>query len=293
MRNSLMIKHKINKKKRLSRSRFGDILIVLILFILGCFTALPFFYSIVQALKPINELFVFPPRFIVVRPTLDNFYTVFQLTGSLWVPFSRYVFNSVFVTIIGTVGHVIIASMAAYPLAKFKFPGSRVLFAIVILSLLFTYEVTFLPLYVIISRIGLIDNLATLILPAFAAPLGLFLMKQFMETIPNVVIEAARVDGASTFKTLLSVVMPQVKPAWLTLIIFSFQALWNRQGLEFIYSEQLKTLPTVLMQITASGIARAGAAAAVAVLLMIPPIVVFLATQSNILETMAHSGIKE
>ncbi len=285
--------HRAGKRKRLSRSRFGDVVIALILFILGCFTALPFFYSIVQSLKPINELFVFPPRFIVIRPTLDNYYTVFQLTGSLWVPFSRYIFNSLFVTITGTAGHVMIASMAAYPLAKFKFPGSRALFSIVILSLLFTYEVTFLPLYVIISRIGLIDNLATLILPAIAAPLGLFLMKQFMETIPDVVIEAARVDGASTFRTLFAVVMPQVKPAWLTLVIFSFQALWNRQGLEFIYSEQLKTLPTVLMQITASGIARAGAAAAVAVLLMIPPVVVFLSTQSNILETMAHSGIKE
>jgi ABC transporter, permease protein len=281
------------RKKRLSRSIGGDLFIWILLFLLGSFIALPFVYSIVQSLKPLDELFVFPPRFYVVRPTLNNFYQVTQLTGNLWVPLSRYVFNSLFVTALGTAGHVLLASAAAFPLAKYRFPGSRFLFGIVVVSLLFTYEVTFLPSYVIMSKLHLIDSLLSLILPALAAPLGLFLMKQFMESIPTSIIEAATVDGAGTYRIFLRIVMPQVKPAWLTLVIFSFQSLWSRQGLEYIYSEQLKTLPTILSQITASGLSRAGAAAAIAVLMMIPPVAVFVITQSNVLETMAFSGIKE
>lgn len=280
------------KKKRLSRSLGGDIFVLISLVIFGCFIALPFYFSIIQSLKPMDELFVFPPRLYVQRPTIDNFYILSQLTGSLWVPFSRYLFNSLFITIVGTAGHVVIASMAGFILAKYVLPGSKALFSLVVVSLLFTYEVTFLPSYVIMAKIGLLNTMGALILPALSAPLGLFLMKQFMEVVPDAMIEAAKVDGASTFTTYLKVVMPQVKPAWLTLIIFSFQALWNRQGLEFIYNEELKTLPTILMQITASGIARAGAAAAVGVVLMIPPVIIFVLSQSNIIETMSHSGIK-
>lgn len=282
-----------SKKKRLGRSLGGDLFVLFLLILFGCFIALPFYFSIIQSLKPMDELFVFPPRLYVQRPNLDNYYVLSQLTGSLWVPFSRYLFNSVFITTVGTIGHVLLASMAGFILAKYKLPGVRFLFSLVIVSLLFTYEVTFLPSYIIMAKIGLLNTMGALILPALAAPLGLFLMKQFMEVVPDVMIEAAKVDGASTFTTYLKVVMPQVKPAWLTLIIFSFQALWNRQGLEFIYNEELKTLPTILMQITASGIARAGAAAAVGVVLMIPPVIIFVFSQSNIIETMSHSGIKE
>lgn len=282
----------LKPQKKLSRSFGGDVVLVVFLIAAGIFMALPFIYAIMQSLKRVDELFVFPPRFFVRSPTLDNYYLVTQLTGSLWVPLSRYIFNSFFITIVGTVGHVIVASMAAFPLSKYKFPGSKWIFSLVVISLLFTYEVTFIPLYVIMSKLQLIDTLFAIILPALSAPLGLFLMKQFMDSIPDAVIESAKVDGAGTFKTYALIVMPQVKPAWLTLVIFSFQSLWNRQGLEYIYSEQFKTLPTVLMQITSSGYARSGAAAAVAVILMLPPILVFLVSQSNILETMAHSGIK-
>lgn len=286
-------KFNVSKKRRINRSVIGDAPIIFMITVLAVFIALPFFYSILQSLKPLDELFVFPPRFYVARPTLDNFYMVTQLAGSLWVPFPRYVFNSLFITAVGTIGHVIVSSMAAFPLAKYRFPGSKALFNLVVMSLLFTYEVTFLPLYVIVAKAGLVDTMASLILPAIAAPLGLFLMKQFMETIPDSIVEAATIDGASTFNIFIKIVMPSVKPAWLTLTIFCFQSLWNRQGLEFIHSEQLKPLPTVLMQITSSGVSRAGAAAAVSVLLMIPPSLVFILSQSRVLETMAHSGIKE
>ena len=288
--------------RTLNRSRAGNLIMILTVGALGLFIALPFVFAIVQSLKRPDELFVFPPRFYVVNPSLDNFFEVARITSTLWVPLSRYAFNSIVVTVFGTVGHVILASMAAFVLAKYKFPGSKWMFSLIVVSLLFTFEVTYIPSFFIISRLGLLDSLWALILPALSVPLGLFLMKQFMETIPNEVIESAKVDGANIFRIYWNIAMPMVKPAWLTLVIFSFQALWNRGGLEFIYSEQYKTLPTILTQITATAdvtsmtpqeFARAGAAAAVAIILMIPPIVVFMISQSKVIETLAHSGIKD
>lgn len=284
---------KLHTRNKLSRSRLGNLVVLVILAAMGVFTAIPFLFSIVQSIKPVDELFVYPPRLTVSRPTLDNFAVLFNLTSSTWVPVSRYLFNSLLLTVCGTVGNVVVCSMAAYPLAKLKFHGRKLLFNLVVVSLLFTYEVTFIPNYVILSKLQMLDTFWALLLPAVATPMGLFLMKQFMEQIPDSVVESARVDGAGTLTLYWRIVMPQVKPAWLTLVIFSFQSLWNREGLEFIFSEELKMFPTILKQVASSGVARAGAAAAAAVILMIPPIVVFLLSQSNVIETMASSGIKE
>ena len=284
---------KLHTRNKLSRSRLGNLVVLVLLAAMGVFTAIPFLFSIVQSIKPVDELFVYPPRLTVSRPTLDNFAVLFNLTSSTWVPVSRYLFNSLLLTICGTVGNVVVCSMAAYPLAKLKFHGRKLLFNLVVVSLLFTYEVTFIPNYVILSKLQMLDTFWALLLPAVATPMGLFLMKQFMEQIPVSVVESARVDGAGTLTLYWRIVMPQVKPAWLTLVIFSFQSLWNREGLEFIFSEELKMFPTILKQVASSGVARAGAAAAAAVILMIPPIVVFLLSQSNVIETMASSGIKE
>ena len=284
---------KLHTRNKLSRSRLGNLVVLVLLAAMGVFTAIPFLFSIVQSIKPVDELFVYPPRLTVSRPTLDNFAVLFNLTSSTWVPVSRYLFNSLLLTVCGTVGNVVVCSMAAYPLAKLKFHGRKLLFNLVVVSLLFTYEVTFIPTYVILSKLQMLDTFWALLLPAVATPMGLFLMKQFMEQIPDSVVESARVDGAGTLTLYWRIVMPQVKPAWLTLVIFSFQSLWNREGLEFIFSEELKMFPTILKQVASSGVARAGAAAAAAVILMIPPIVVFLLSQSNVIETMASSGIKE
>ena len=284
---------KLHTRNKLSRSRLGNLVVLVLLAAMGVFTAIPFLFSIVQSIKPVDELFVYPPRLTVSRPTLDNFAVLFNLTSSTWVPVSRYLFNSLLLTVCGTVGNVVVCSMAAYPLAKLKFHGRKLLFNLVVVSLLFTYEVTFIPNYVILSKLQMLDTFWALLLPAVATPMGLFLMKQFMEQIPDSVVESARVDGAGTLTLYWRIVMPQVKPAWLTLVIFSFQSLWNREGLEFIFSEELKMVPTILKQVASSGVARAGAAAAAAVILMIPPIVVFLLSQSNVIETMASSGIKE
>ena len=284
---------KLHTRNKLSRSRLGNLVVLVLLAAMGVFTAIPFLFSIVQSIKPVDELFVYPPRLTVSRPTLDNFAVLFNLTSSTWVPVSRYLFNSLLLTVCGTVGNVVVCSMAAYPLAKLKFHGRKLLFNLVVVSLLFTYEVTFIPNYVILSKLQMLDTFWALLLPAVATPMGLFLMKQFMEQIPDSVVESARVDGAGTLTLYWRIVMPQVKPAWLTLVIFSFQSLWNREVLEFIFSEELKMFPTILKQVASSGVARAGAAAAAAVILMIPPIVVFLLSQSNVIETMASSGIKE
>ena len=280
-------------KKPVKRSAVGTVAIFLMLGVMGIFIALPFIYAIVQSFKPMSEIFVFPPRFFVRDPTIDNYRILGQLALNSWVPLSRYIFNSVFVSVVATTAHVILASMAAFPLAKFRFPGSAFISSMVVLALLFTAEVTAIPQFVLMSRIGMMNTYWALILPPIASSLGLFLMKQFMSQIHDSLIEAATIDGASLMRTFWRVVMPAVKPAWLTLVIFSFQSVWNREGVEFIYSEQLKMLPTMLRQITASGIARVGAASAAAVLLLIPPIVVFLFSQSNVIETMSSAGIKE
>lgn len=279
--------------RRANHSIFGDVGIFVFLAALGLFMIIPFIYSIVQSLKPVEELFVFPPRFFVRNPTADNFINLLLSTNNMWVPFERYILNSVYMTVIGSAGSVVIASMAAYPLAKFIFPGSKLYFKIITLSLLFVYEVTYIPQYILLSRLRLIDSPLSIIIPAFASSLGLFLMKQFMSQIPDSLIEAATVDGSSTWHTFWKLIMPNVKPAWLTAFILSFQALWNRDTSSFIFTEQLKNLPAMFRQISVSNtIATVGIASAAAVILMIPPILVFLFSQSRILETMAYSGIK-
>ncbi len=286
-------KIRLKKTRRVNRSEGGNILVFLMLLILGGFMLLPVVYTVVQAFKPMEELFLFPPRFTVSNPTVKNFKLIGQLVDNLWVPFSRYTFNSVFVSVAGTAGNVIIASMAAYPLAKNDFPGKKVLFKIVTVALLFSGGVLSLAQYIIMAKLHMINTYWALILPSVATPMGLFLMKQFMEGISTSLLEAARIDGMNEFQIYWSIVMPNVKPAWLTMIIFAFQGMWSMTGGNFIYKEELKMLPTALAQIQSGGIARAGVAAAANLLMFIPPVIMFLITQSSIMETMAHAGIKE
>ena len=278
--------------KKPNRSVGGNIVIFAILIIVGVFTALPLIYTIVNAFKPFDEIFIFPPRLYVRRPTLDNFVLLFQLATNMWVPFSRYVFNSLFICVVGTVGHIFIASLAAYPLAKHQFAAKRIINEIIVLALLFTPQVTYIPLYIIMSNLKLIDTYGALIFPAWQMTLGLFLMRQFMTQIPDALLEAAKIDGAHELGIWWRIVMPNVKPAWLTLMILSFQQLWNQTGGSFIFSESLKPLPTLMSQIAAAGIARAGVGAAVALVLMIPPIILFIISQSSVMETMVNAGIK-
>ena len=280
-------------KRSVTRSVGGDIGIYIILAIFGVIMVLPLVYAIAQSLKPLDELWVFPPRFFVVNPTFKNFTDLFKLMGDSWVPFSRYIFNTAFISVVGTAGNVLFSAYAAYAIAKIPFPGRNFLFKIVVYSLMFNSTVTGITNFITMSALGWVDTYFAVIVPAFCTTFGLYLMKQFMESVPNAMLEAAKIDGAGEMRIFFRIVMPTVKPAWLTLIIFSFQSLWNSTGGVLIRSEELKPLPYALNQIVAGGFARAGAAAAVSLVLMIVPIAVFILSQSQILDTMATSGIKE
>jgi len=245
-----------------------------------------------NAFKPLDELFLFPPRLLPRNLTLENFRDLSELISNSWVPFSRYFFNTILITAIGTIGHVIIASMAAFPLAKYKFPGKTLFFTLVVYSLMFAPQVTATPNYIIISGIGLIDTPAAIILPAIASSLGLYLMKQFMSQIPDELIESAKIDGASEYRIFFQIVMPLVKPAWLTLIILLFQRLWTTDGGSFIFSEEMKPVSYALRQIAQGTIERAGTIAAVAFIMMIVPVTFFVLSQSKVVETFSHSGMK-
>lgn len=283
------------KSKKLNRSRLGNFFIILTLVVFGIYSLLPIVLSVLQALKPLNELYIYPPKLFVQSPTLNNFSMLFSLASTMaGVPFSRYLLNTVFITLAGTVGNVLICSLAAYPLAKHsRMPGGRILFGMVIMALMFNPMVSDIVNYITMAQLKWIDTYLAILVPAFASALGLFLMRQFMTQIPDSIIEAAKIDGAGEYRIFWRIIMPSVKPAWLTLSIFAFQSLWNGTFTTYIYKEELKTLPYALSQIITGGITRAGVGAAVSVAMMIVPVVFFMMSQNRIIETMAASGMKE
>ena len=278
----------------LNRSAGGDAGITFMLTILGIIMFVPMYYVVIQSLKPLDELFRFPPEFWVYSPTFDNFADLFTLMGDSWVPFSRYIFNTVFITICGTVGNLVLASMAAYSLSKLRFPGRNAIFQMIVMSLMFHSTVNQVTHFIILSSFGWIDTYMSIIVPSMATTMGLYLMKQFMESsVPDTVLESARLDGASEFRTFLIIAMPMVKPAWLTLMIECFKSLWNSGSSIYIHSEELKTFNYAINQIVSAGIARSGASAAAIVVMMMVPIIIFVINQSKIIETMGSSGMKD
>ena len=278
----------------LARSVGGDIVNFLLLCVIAAFMALPLLYVVSNAFKPLDEIFVYPPRLYVIHPTVSNFSDLASLMSQSWIPFSRYIFNSVFVTVVSTFVQILFVSMAAYVLEKREVPGRKGFFKVVVTSLMFSGSVTAVPNYIIMNGLGMVNTYWALILPAIASSMGLFLMKQFVATsVPTAILEAARVDGAHELTIFWRIVMPLVKPAWLTLIIFAFQSIWATNGNGYIYTETLKPLHYALSQVVSGGVARTGSAAAVSLIMLLPPLAVFIITQSNILNTMASSGIKE
>lgn len=271
----------------------GTVAIFLFLTILGLFMVLPIYLTIVMSIKPVEELFIFPPKLYAIRPTFDNFKEMFGVLHQNRVPFSRYVFNSIFVTATVTISQCIFASMAAFVLAKCRFPGSKVINSIIVVALLYQSNVIYIMQYIVMAKLHMIDTYWALILPSIASPMGLFLMRQSIGQVPDAMIEAAKVDGAGLFRICWQIVMPNQKPALMTLIIFAFQAAWNIQAGSVVFQEQYKTLPTVVTQAASSGLARAGVAMAAAVFMLVPPIIVFMLAQRQVIETMAHSGIKD
>ena len=282
----------------LNRSRGGDVGIIIGLCIIGALMMFPLIYTVMNAFKPLEEFFYFPPIVIPHNPTMSNFTYLFQLMSTSWVPFSRYIFNTVFITVAGVAGNLIICSMAGYALSKIPFPGRGFFFQLCQKSLMFSATVASIITFIIMTLLGWVDTYFAIIIPAWATPLNLYLMKQFMDgNISEEMLESARLDGSSEFRTFMFIAMPLVKPGWLTLIVYSFQNLWNTASTPYIYSEQLKTINYAIGQIlngdTVMTTLRQGASAASTLIMLIVPVIVFIISESNIIETMGSSGMKD
>lgn len=279
--------------KRFTRTRFGNFMYFFFLTAAGLFSVLPLIYAVTTSFKPIDELLIFPPTFFVKRPTIVNYITLPNLLSNLQIPLSRYVFNSLFVSITTTVIYIIVSAMAAFVLSKATFKGRNAIFMVVQFALMFNSYTLAIPQYLIISGTKIIDSYWVYILPSLAATLGVFLMKQYIEGyVPDALLEAAGIDGAGYYRIFWQIVMPIIRPAWLTVTLFTFRDTWAAVPNGTIFSEALKTLPQIVNQITAGGIARTGSAMAVTVIMMIPPIIVYLISQSNVVEAMSSAGIK-
>lgn len=283
-----------SQRKRFTRSKAGNFFYVLFLVAFGLFSTLPLIYCVCTSFKPIDELLIFPPRFFVQRPTFENYLALPGLLSNMRIPLSRYVFNSLFITLLTTFLYVIISTAAAFVLSKTKMKINKVLIIGVQVALLFNSFTLAIPQYLIFSYLGMIDTYWIYILPYCASTMGVFLMKQYMDgSIPDALLEAARIDGAGQLRIFSTLVVPMVKPCIMTLFLFGFQGVWSSVPDGTIFSESLKTLPTIMTNISAGGIARSGSAMAVTVIMMLFPIIVYFITQSNVLESMNSAGIKE
>ncbi|MFD0958368.1 carbohydrate ABC transporter permease [Paenibacillus chungangensis] len=299
---SLVLKVRNIASLRRSDSRlFGwdrsQILIAILLFGLGLIMLLPLIYIFNHALKPYSELFIFPPNIFVMNPTLSNFTELFVVTRDSTIPASRYLFNSILIAVLATVAVTVVSALCAYPLAKHKFPGARALFFVIIVSLMFVPETMQIPRYVVVSSLGIMNTYWAHVLPHVAAPVSVFLMKQFMDQVPNELLEAARIDGAREFTIFLRIVMPVCMPAVATVAILQFQNIWgnNETSILFMTDDAMKTFPYFLQTLTqnlANSVARQGAAAAASLVMIVPTLIVFLVFQRKVIATMAHSGIK-
>ena len=282
-------------KKQLSP---GNIFTYILVLAVVAFSIFPLYYMAITAFKPMDELYLFPPKFYVSRPTWDNFSSLLMAVGSSAVPFTRYIFNSLYTTAL-TVGlSVVICSMAAYGLAKLRVPGANLIFSVVIAGIMFSTHVTQIPTYMVVNGLHMIDTHWALIVPKLAAAYNMFLMKQFADQLPDAYIEAARIDGATERYIFWRIIMPQLRPAWSTVVVFSFVTCWNDMfgPLVFISKPVLRTLP-LAMQTIAGGVAsaavsRAGATAAGTFLMIIPTVLIFLLMQNQVINTMVHSGLK-
>ena len=283
-----------NQMKRYTRSKAGNFFYFFFLFAAGVFSLLPMIYCVVTSFKPLDELLVFPPTlFTVKRPTLSNYSALPDLISSLSVPLSRYIFNTVFIAAVGTALTVVFSAMAAFVLSKTDIKYKGIIFTVIQFALLFNTYTLAIPQYIIYSQLRVINTYFVYLFPTLASSMGVFLMKQYMDGyVPDALIEAAHIDGADWFRIFSRIIVPIIKPCVLTLTLFTFLGLWNVQSTGTIFSEQLKTLPTVMSTIAAGGLARTGSSMATSVIMMIPPVLVYLISQSSIKETMSSAGIK-
>lgn len=280
-----------------ARFHKSQIKFFLVLIPMALFIALPILFIISHAFKPQNELFAYPPRFFVRVPTLQNFRDLVSIANESGIPFSRYLFNSTIVTVLGVFLSVLFTSTAAYALSKLKFKGKKVLFEINTIALMFVPIAVTIPRYLIIANMGMIDTYWVLILPLIAMPVGLFLVKQFIDQTPDELIESAKIDGASEMQIFFKIIVPIIAPALATVGILSFQLLWNDMSGSSLYinDERMKTLAfyfSTLGARTGNTVAGQGVLAAASLITFVPNIIMFIFLQSRVMNTMAHSGIK-
>lgn len=271
----------------------------IILLPLAIFMLLPMIFIISNAFKPPDEIFAYPPRFFVTSPTTKNFTDLFSKFTNSGIPVSRYLFNSVVITLVTVAASIVVSSTAAYALSKKRFKLKKMLFAINTVALMFVPIAVTIPRYLIIQKLGLIDSFFVHILPMLAIPVGLFLIKQFIDGVPDEVIEAAQIDGASDLDIYTRIVVPMIVPAIATIAILTFQATWNNADTSsiFINSESLKTFAFYLTTLTtstvgANAVAGQGIAAAASLIMFLPNVIIFVLLQSQVMSTMSHSGLK-
>lgn len=268
----------------------------LVLIPMAIFMGLPIIYIFSHAFKPMDELFAYPPRFLVQNPTFDNFTSLFDAMNLSGVPITRYLFNSVTSTAIIVILTMLVSALAGFALSKKRFKLKGIIFEINTLALMFVPIAVGIPRYLVIVNTGLIDNFWSHIFPVLAMPMGIFLVKQFMDQLPDSLIEAAKIDGATDWKIFLQIVLPLVKPALATIAILSFQAAWNNIEPSTLYlnNENLKNFAFYMSTLTATnnGVAGQGMAAASALIMFVPNLIIFIFMQGKVMNTMAHSGIK-
>ncbi|NTU55807.1 MAG: carbohydrate ABC transporter permease [Anaerolineales bacterium] len=266
---------------------------------LAAFMLLPIVFIFSHAFKPPDELFAFPPRFFVINPTFKNFVDLFSKMSNSGIPVSRYLFNSILVTLTTIFASIVVSTTAAYALSKKKFKLKNTLFAINTVALMFVPIAVTIPRFLIIEKLNLIDTFMVHILPGLAMPVGLFLIKQFIDGIPDEVIEAARIDGASDLMVYWRIILPMIKPAIATIAILTFQAAWNNAEISTLYlnNESLKTFAFYLSTLTstttgANTVAGQGIAAAASLIMFLPNLLIFVILQNQVMSTMSHSGLK-
>jgi ABC-type glycerol-3-phosphate transport system permease component len=283
----------INPKKfHKSQIKFYIILLPIIVFMI-----LPILFIIFNAFKPMDELFVYPPRFITKRPTLESFIRLFNTASTSNVPASRYLFNSVVSTAIVVILSIMVSAAAGYVLSKKDFKGKKIIFAVNTLALMFVPIAVTIPRYLTIVGLGLIDNFLAHILPLLAMPVGLFLVKQFIDQIPTSLVEAAQIDGATDYYILFKIIIPLITPALSTVAILAFQLAWNSNEASVLYinDESIKTFAFymgTLTSTTGNTVAGQGMSAAASLIMFLPNLILFIILQSRVMNTMVHSGIK-
>ena len=282
----------MNKSSQASRILFHVFMIVVSIIMI-----FPIIYIFNHAFKPYHELFVYPPTFFVREPNIQNFVELLWVSSNSIVPVSRYLFNSFFISVLSVVGVTIVSALCAYPLSKHLFPGRKFIFSTIILMLMFTPEVIQIPRYLVVSNLGIMHTYWGPLLPVLALPGGVFLLKQFIDQIPDALIEASRIDGANEIVVFFRIVIPMCMPAIATVAILAFQNSWGNLETSslFMQDDEMKNFPFFLSTLTsnlANNVARQGAAAVAALIMLIPNLIFFVILQGKVISTMAHSGIK-